>query len=89
MRMVVRGGRELGVRMEICCGVGDRKGYREPMGMTVDESPTRGGIEAGVAASCSQGGLPEEGGEHQSTHKTFNPKCALSTRCAEIRWSRY
>ena len=33
-----------------------------------------GNMETDVATSCTQVGLPVEGGGHQPTHKTFNPK---------------
>jgi hypothetical protein len=32
-----------------------------------------------VATSCSQVGLPEKGGTHQPTHRTFDPKFVLLT----------
>jgi hypothetical protein len=34
---------------------------------------------------CNQARLPMEGGEYQSTHKTFNPKFFLPTRYAGIK----
>jgi hypothetical protein len=46
---------------------------------------TSGDIETEVATYCTQAGLPEEGERHQSTHKTFNPKFVLCTRCAGIK----
>ena len=44
-----------------------------------------GYIETEVATSCSQAELPEEGGGHQSTHKSFNSKSVLPTRCAGLK----
>jgi hypothetical protein len=41
--------------------------------------------ETEVATSCIQAGLPMEGGEHQSSHKTFNPKLAMPLRCTGIK----
>jgi hypothetical protein len=38
-----------------------------------------------VATSFSQAELPEEGGGHQSTQNTFNPKFVLLIRCAGIK----
>jgi hypothetical protein len=38
-----------------------------------------------VTTSYSQIGLPEEGGGYQFTHKTFSPKCVLSTSCSGIK----
>ena len=42
-------------------------------------------IEPEMANSCSQAGLPVEGIGYQPTHKNFNPKLFLLTRCAEIK----
>jgi hypothetical protein len=44
-----------------------------------------GDIQDEMSTSCSQAELPVEGGGHKSTHKTFDPKCALPTRCAGIK----
>jgi hypothetical protein len=38
-----------------------------------------------VATSCNDVGLSVEGGEHQPTHKIFNSKFVLPTRCAAIK----
>jgi len=43
-----------------------------------------GDMETEVAMSCSQAKLPVERGRHEPTHKNFNPKFALPTRCTEI-----
>jgi hypothetical protein len=42
-------------------------------------------IEIEVATSCTQAGLPSEGGVHQPIHKPFNLKFVLPTRCAGIK----
>ena len=42
-------------------------------------------IETEVATSCNQIGLSKEERRHQSTHKTFNQKYTLPTRCAGIK----
>jgi len=42
-------------------------------------------VEPEVAISCSQARLLMEGGGHQHTHKIFDPKFALPTRCVEIK----
>ena len=42
-------------------------------------------METNMVTSCSQVGLPVEGGDYQPTYKTFNPKFALPTRCAGIK----
>ena len=44
-----------------------------------------GDMECEEATSCSQAGLPEEGGGHQSTHKVVNTKSVLLTRRAGIK----
>ena len=56
-------------------------GFGESMGVALAEIP----IETEVATSCSQTRVPVEEGRHQSTHKTFNPKSVLSTRCIGIK----
>ena len=38
-----------------------------------------------VVTSCSQVGLSVDGGRHQPTHKPFDPKSVLTTRCAGIK----
>jgi hypothetical protein len=38
-----------------------------------------------MAMSCSKAGLQKEEEGHQSTHKTFNPKFVLPTKCAGIK----
>lgn len=64
--------------------------WKPGMGETTDiygGDPTGGSyqweIETEVATFCSQKGHPVEGG-HQLTHKIFNPKFVLPTRCAKI-----
>jgi hypothetical protein len=42
-------------------------------------------IETEVATSCSQSRLLVEGWGQQHTHKTFNPKFVLPTRCTGIK----
>ena len=44
-----------------------------------------GGIESEIVTFCSQAGLSVERGGYQPTHKTFNPKFVLATRCAGIK----
>ena len=48
------------------------------------ETPSLRNMESEVATSCSQAGLPVEGGGYQPTHKTYNPKFALPAKCARI-----
>jgi hypothetical protein len=67
---------------EISLGWGKIQGV---YGGNLAEIPTRGkAIETEVATFCSQAGLPEEGGGHQSTHKIYST-FLLSTRCAGIK----
>jgi hypothetical protein len=42
-------------------------------------------MESDVITSYSQEGLLVEIGEHQPTHKTFDPKFVLPRRCAGIK----
>jgi hypothetical protein len=50
------------------------------MGVTLAEVPT----ETEVVTSWSQSGIPV-GEVHQLTHKTFNSKSVLPTRCTGIK----
>ena len=52
------------------------------MGATLTETPSSGGIDHDGATFGSQTRLPVGGYGQQSTHKTFNSKCVLPTRCA-------
>lgn len=47
---------------------------REDVGVTLVETPSLRNMEPEVAISCSQAGLPVDGGGYQPTHKTFIPK---------------
>ena len=42
-----------------------------------------GDMDPEVTTSCSQTVLPAEEKGQKHTHKTFDPKCVLPTRCAE------
>lgn len=61
------------------CGVLDpqpwnRGGSWEAMGMIPVILLEAGNVEPELATSCSQKGLPVEGGGHQPAHKTSTPK---------------
>lgn len=54
--------------------------------VTLIDIPTNVDTVTEVATFCSQTGLLIEGGGHQSTHKTFNPKFVLPPiRCTGIK----
>ena len=61
----------------------DEGGTQESMGVILAITHYTGDTELAEGASCSQAGTPVEQQGHQSTHKTFKPKCILSTRNAE------
>jgi hypothetical protein len=58
---------------------------RESMKVMLADSSIMGNMETEVANSCSQVGLPGEGGGHQLAHKSSNPKFVLPTKCAKIK----
>lgn len=60
------------------------KGVSEkPMGMTLTEIPTSGDIEAEVATSSGQVGLPAERG-YQPTQKNLQLKIFPAYRCSGV-----
>jgi hypothetical protein len=42
-------------------------------------------MDAEVTTSCRQAGLPEDGGGHQSTRKTFDLRLVLPIRCIGMK----
>jgi hypothetical protein len=52
------------------------------MEVSFAETQRSGDMESEKANSCSQAGTPVELSGHQPAHKTFYPKCILSTRNA-------
>ena len=85
-----RGSRKgLGVRRKMGGGI-SRTSWRpktgeDPVSLwgNLAEIPTRVYMGTEVTTSCSQAGLPENRGGHQSTHKTFNQKSVLPTDVQE------
>lgn len=55
-------------------------GIQESIGETVTVTHHTGDMEPEESTSCSHVGTPVEQQGDKSTHKTFNPKCFLSTR---------
>jgi hypothetical protein len=54
------------------------------MGVTLAVTHSIGDIKPKEAISCGEAGTSVELQRYQHTHKTFNPKCILSTRNAGI-----